>query len=447
MHRHKANNSVFSELVKGWGFVMDVCIREPLCCWQPWLWSLISHRKCVSLFTKERLVTTCLLNVRRQHETAIYQHNRQQYVSAHRDEKSQRSSGRYCCTIWEMYKRGAFDQITNSIQMSLQMLSSWLLFGIERRLWLLSALRLQWNATAVDPTCWLLACALPPETPKAEVKIDFRWPCYLYLAVSDFNYWPASWEPPHGWGVKLWFTHYRGEIWAAITYSSCLEKAQKASLLLVASSLTHWWNPPLHRSLPLLCRSQSVSRYLCSGELLFFHLKVYTHTHKKRERHPPPGPSHSSILDFIPSHSSLYVCLLLSSSSATSYPPSNSLPTLPASFFLPHSFPGLSVSLWFSCVCAGWTAGGAELVGEAENGLGSQNPGSLLMGGLARLPAASVHQLRPIIWRGHIWPGLDRLGLLGTSVWSLKTPPSFLQRRDDGVLAARKAETISQLIY
>ncbi len=71
---------------------------------------------------KKGPLTTCLLNGRRQRETAIYQQNRQQYVSVHTDVNSQPSSSSYCCTTWEMYRRGAFDQITNAIQMSLQML-------------------------------------------------------------------------------------------------------------------------------------------------------------------------------------------------------------------------------------------------------------------------------------------------------------------------------------
>ena len=187
-------------------------------------------------------------------------------------------------------------------------------------------------------------------------------------------------------------------------------------------------------SSPLVSLSVGHSTFMLRRIIIFPSQGLHTHT-------KTPGPSHSSILDF------LYVFYSPPPLQPLIPPQIPSPLSPPLSFFLPHSFPCLSVSLWFLCVCAGWTAGGAELVGEAENGLGSQNPGSSLMGGLARLPAASVHQLRPIIWRGHIWPGLGWLGLLGTSVWSLKTPPSFLQRRDDGVLAAGKADAISQFIY
>lgn len=140
---------------------MDVCIKEPLCCWYfTSLWNQhdsnysdpsYPRENVFSFSQKKGLLTTCLLNGRRQRETAIYQQNRQQYVSVHTDENSQQLSSSYCSTTWEMYIRGAFDQITNAIQMSLQMLSSWLLFGIKRTLWLLSALCLQWIPQQTSP--------------------------------------------------------------------------------------------------------------------------------------------------------------------------------------------------------------------------------------------------------------------------------------------------------
>ncbi len=152
-----------------------------------------------------------------------------------------------------------------------------------------------------------------------------------------------------------------------------------------------------------LCRSQSVTRHLCWRELLFFHLKVYAKKGKKASTTWPVPLIYSRLCSF--PLFSLLVCFLLPSASAISYPSTAALPTFSASsfFLIP---PPVCLSLVLMgvcnvcvcvCVCAGWTAGGAELVGEAENGLRSQNPGSSLMGGLAWLPAASVHQLRPII--------------------------------------------------
>lgn len=134
--------------------VMDFWIGELLCCWyitwHPLLRSLIRQGKYVFLFIKKVVQTTCLLNGRRQRITAINQKNRQQYVSVHTEKNSQWSSSSYCWTTWEMYKQGAFDQITNTIQMS-QMLSSQFLFGIKQTLWLLSVVCLQQSPQETRP--------------------------------------------------------------------------------------------------------------------------------------------------------------------------------------------------------------------------------------------------------------------------------------------------------
>lgn len=201
-------------------------------------------------------------------------------------------------------------------------------------------------------------------------------------------------------------------------YSSYLEKSQKASFLLLVSSLTHWWKPYSISLFPLLSLSGALDIY--AGENYYF--SISRSTQKKGKKASPTWPV-PLIYSQLYSFPLLYPCLHLFNLLS----PLNSPPHFLCLFLLPHSFPCLSVCLPLAlmgvCVCAGWTAGGAELVGEAENGLRSQNPGSSLMGGLAWLPAASVHQLRPIIWRGHIWPGLARPGLVGTPLWWLESPP------------------------
>lgn len=139
--------------------------------------------------------------------------------------------------------RGAFHQIINAIQVYLQILSSWLLFGIKRTLWLLSALCLRWIPQQTSPH----ANRWPVHSPwrlqkQTKVEIDFLWPCYLYLAVSYCNY--CFTNPIHHMAREgNCDSHTTGELWAAITQSSYLEKAQKASLLLSVSPLTHRWNP------------------------------------------------------------------------------------------------------------------------------------------------------------------------------------------------------------
>lgn len=75
----KIKTVFFLAHVKSITIVMDVCMRERLCCryftlestQPPLLWSLISHWNCVS-FSQKGLLMTCLLNERRQRETAIY---------------------------------------------------------------------------------------------------------------------------------------------------------------------------------------------------------------------------------------------------------------------------------------------------------------------------------------------------------------------------------------
>lgn len=274
-----------------------------------------------------RLLTTCLLNGRRQRETAIYQQNRQQYVSVHADENSQWSSSSYCWTTWEMYKRGAFDQITNAIQMSLQMLSSQLLFGIKCILWLLSAVCLQQIPQQTSPHAKHWPVNSPWRLQKQKVKIDFLWHCYLYLAVSDCNYRPPNpiltW--PEEWNCG---SHTRREIWAAISHNSYLEKAQKASLLLVVSSLAKWWRPHSISLFSLLLLSGTLDIY--AGENYYF--SISRSTQKRKKASPTcPGPTHL--------FSTLFFSTLFSPRVTPLIPPH-----LPF-FFLPHSFPSLYVSL------------------------------------------------------------------------------------------------------
>lgn len=118
---------------------------------------------------------------------------------------------------------------------------------------------------------------------------------------------------------------------------------------------SHWWHPPV-----------LLLSYIHPGEKwLYFHLKIHI---KSAHRDVPPTPT-------------------------------TTWSTPPVSFGLPRLVAG-----------SPWAAG---LVGEAESGSRSQNPVSSLMGRLAPLPVASVHQLRPIMWRRHIWPGFYREQLSG----------------------------------
>ncbi len=85
-------------------------------------------------------------------------------------------------------------------------------------------------------------CA-PPGDSKSRLKSRLT---FYDLVIFIWQYQIATTGPPtHPHMAREWNcdSHTRGEIWAAITHSSYLEKAQKASLLLAVSSLTHWWNP------------------------------------------------------------------------------------------------------------------------------------------------------------------------------------------------------------
>lgn len=138
--------------------------------------------------------------------------------------------------------------------------------------------------------------------------------------------------------------HTAGELWAAIVQIQQLLGMSPESL-----SASHWWHPPV-----LLLSHTSW------GELLYFHLKIHIKS------------AHGNV----------------------PLTPTTTWSTPPVYFGLPLLVAG-----------SPWAAG---LVGEAESGSRSQNPVSSLMGQLAPLPVASVHQPRPIMWRRHIWPGFCR---------------------------------------
>lgn len=295
--------------------------------------------------------------------------------------------------------------------MCVQMLGCWLFLALSAHCDYYHTVSAM-SPTTDKPTCWTLACSLPLEAPKADLSQDWLSMTSLSFFVGIRLPLPVPLASNHPSTAREWkcSSHTRGKIWAAITHCSYLEKSQKASLLLVVSFLTCCPTPPP----PTPCLSSPLRgrRHLCKGELLFFHFKVFT----KHRPAPPARPTHpfstlslstrSLCLSFTP----LHLCNL----------PLTALPAFSASlFFLVPSPVCLSVFLWQDC----W-----QHRISRWNGLRSQNPGTSLMGGLPRLSAAAAaasgHQLRSIIWRSHIWPGLVQLGLVARSVRSLRKWPS-----------------------
>lgn len=152
--------------------------------------SLTSLRKCVS-FSQKVVLTTCLLNGRRQRETAIYQQNRHQCVSVDTDRP---------VTVQPHHMNGWL------IKYQMSLFSSQLLFGIKLTLWLLSAECLQQIPQQTSPHAKRWPVHSPGDS-RSRLKsrltlydlVIFIWPHRIATTAP-----PAP--PPHSQGVKLHFT-------------------------------------------------------------------------------------------------------------------------------------------------------------------------------------------------------------------------------------------------
>lgn len=205
--------------------------------------------------------------------------------------------------------------------MSLQMLSSWLLFGIKHTLWLLSAVCLQRIPHQTSPH----AEHRPAHSP-GDSKSRLKSRLTLYdLVIFIWQYQIATTGPSRHPDIARewnWDSHTSGEI-------CCYHAQQLLGKSPECFSPAHgffshsWWNLHSISLFPLLSLSGVLDIY--AGENYYFSISRSAKKKKKK------ALSHSSILNSILFHSSLSVCHLLPSTSTISDPPA---PTFSASFFL-----------------------------------------------------------------------------------------------------------------
>lgn len=161
---------------------------------------------------------------------------------------------------------------------------------------------------------------------------------------------PPCLKPPlHSQGVKMQFTHERKNMgrYHALQLLGKIPESLSPACGFFSHLLPHPSPPTPCLSSPLRGR-----RHLCKGELLFFHLKVFT----KHRPVPPARPTHpfstlslstrSLCLSFTP----LHLCNL----------PLTALPAFSASLFF------LVPSMFVCLSSSGGTAGSTELVGEMD---------------------------------------------------------------------------------
>lgn len=224
---------------------------------------------------------------------------------------------------------GAFDQITNAIQMSANVNLLCFLASSEH----------------CDYYQWCVCSESSPRAKRWPVhssgdshsRLKSRLTCYLYSAVSHCNY-PSS-SPIPTWPRSATAIHRLEEKYGPLSHtaSSYLEKAQKASLLVVVSSLTQGWSPHSISLFSLLLLLGELDIY--AGENYYFSISRST---QKKENGIPhlARPTHLVLY--------LFLCTLFSSFVIDSfYPPHPTRSTA----LLPFPFLLLSVSLAPECVC------------------------------------------------------------------------------------------------
>lgn len=181
------------------------------------------------------------------------QQNRHQYVSVHTDENSQRTS-----SLLLHHKRVAFDQLTNAIQMSLQMLSSWLLFWHQAHT--LITISSVCSESHIRRAHMLnVGLCTPPRDSKNRLKSRLT---FFDLVIFIWQYQIATTGPPAPsttWPGSETAIHTLEEKNGLLSHSAATWKNPRKPLSCSsASSLTHGWKPPHSISLfPLLSLSVS----------------------------------------------------------------------------------------------------------------------------------------------------------------------------------------------